>query len=326
MRDILTKDIKNIFLKWIDRWLNPNFHNKIIGALIFGGFTLIFYQNLMSSLFSIDWIAESVHIKLSVQNDNDNLLKIFGITTVFIGSFFYYLVHIVHKNNITFSTLKEASCQIKKFLDDNKRIFKTYGPNSSSHNITDLNTEQELQIWNKSKLEHIIPNNERIYTILENIKFFQPDELKLVTAMKNHIEAFKEHCNNVDVDYTKYQFPIKFSTLISKYCNRVGLKEKTLKLYSNWIIEHIASNMINVEEKYFFGSILYDKNPMDLDILLLVNSDRYDDILESSNKLRHMEQNFEKRFNLKLHLTVFFTKEIDEFNRFKNELLDTKEL
>lgn len=323
---MLSSDIKSILLKWLDRLLNPNFNNKIIGTLIFGGFTLILYQNVISTLLSIDWISENAHIKLSVQNDSDDLLKIFGIVVVSIGSYFYYLVHISNKNNVRFLTLKEVSCSIKKLLDENKRIFKTYGPNSSSHNITDLNTEQELQIWSKSKLEHIIPNNERIYTILENIDFFQPDELKLVTAMKNHIEAFKEHCNNVDVDYTKYQFPIKFSDLISKYCNRVGLKEKTLKLYSNWIIEHIASNMINVEEKYFFGSILYDKNPMDLDILLLVNADRYDDILEYSNKLKHMEQNFEKRFNLKLHLTVFFTKEINEFNRFKNELLDTKEL
>jgi hypothetical protein len=54
---------------------------------------------------------------------------------------------------------------------------------------------------------------------LKNIRKYNSDEIEAVKKMKNHIEAFKKHLSDADYDYSEHQFPIKFSSLILKYCN-----------------------------------------------------------------------------------------------------------
>lgn len=321
---ILTQEIEKIFLTWLDRWINPNFHNKIIGSLVFGGFTLIFYQNILSALFSFEWISPSIHLKLSVAEDKDEYLKFFGMLSVAIGSYFYYLIHIKHKDKKTFVTLKEASCTIKKILDDNKRIFKSHAPNSSSKTVTTLRRENELTIWNSVKIDKIVPNNQKIYEILESINNYQANELLLVGAMKNHIEAFKEHCFNQNTDSTQYQFPMKFSALMAKYCNGY-IKDQYFKQYTDWINNYLLESSVNVIEKSLFGSVLYENSPNDIDVLLLIQTDELSSIIKCSDKLHQMEIEFEKVFQLKLHLTVFFNNKILEYEAFKEKILDTKE-
>lgn len=320
----MAQEIKKIFLTWLDRWVNPNFHNKIISILVFGGFALISYQNILSALVSLEWISPSIHFKLSITEDKDEYLKFFGMLLVVIGSYFYYLVHIKHKDKTTFSTLKEASCIIKKILDKNKRIFKSHAPNSSSKTVSTLKKENELTIWDSIKIDKIVPNNQKIYEILESINNYQSNEVLLVSAMKNHIEAFKEHCYNKNTDYTKYQFPIKFSALIAKYCHGL-IKDKYFKKYTNWINNYLLESDISIIEKCLFGSVLYEKSPNDIDVLLLSQANEPSSIIKYPDKLHQMEIEFERVFQLKLHLTVFFNNKILEYKSFKEKILDTKE-
>lgn len=316
--------IKKIFLKKLDSILNPDIHKKIIYMLFSIGFILLIYQNLLELLISLEIITENISIKLSLENNTDSFLKIIGIVFILIGSSFYYIVFIINKEKIKFSTLKEASCIIKNILDDNKRIFKSQAPNSSSKTVSTLRNENELTIWDSVKINKIVPNNRKIYEILENIKNYEVDEIILVEAMKNHIEAFEEHCQNKNTDYTKYQFPIKFSALISKYCNGF-VKERYSKKYTEWIKNYLFEYDVKAVEKYLFGSLLYEKNPNDIDVLLLIQVKEHHLIIEYSNKLKQMEIEFEREFKLRLHLTVYFNNQTLDYNLFKEKILDIKE-
>lgn len=320
----MINELQKIFLTWLDRLINPNFQNRVIGSLVFGGFTLIFYSNILSLMLSLKWISQDIHLDLSLENNNDWYLKIFGTLFVLLGAYFFYLIHIRNRDKKTFLTLKEASCTIKDILDDNKRIFKSQAPNSSSKTVSTLKNENELTIWDSVKITKIVPNNRKIHEILENIKNYQDNEVILVDAMKNHIEAFEEHCHNKNTDYTKYQFPIKFSALISKYCKGL-IKEKFLKKYIEWINNYLLEYDIKTIEKYLFGSVLYEKNPNDIDVLLLIQLEKQHFIIEYSDKLKQMEIEFEKEFKLKSHLTVYFNNQVLDYELFKEKILDTKE-
>ncbi len=320
----MINELQKIFLTWLDRFINPNFQNRVIGSLVFGGFTLIFYSNILSLMLSLKWISQDIHLDLSLENNNDWYLKIFGTLFVLLGAYFFYLIHIRNRDKKTFLTLKEASCTIKNILDDNKRIFKSQAPNSSSKTVSTLKNENELTIWDSVKITKIVPNNRKIHKILENIKNYQDNEVILVDAMKNHIEAFEEHCHNKNTDYTKYQFPIKFSTLISKYCNGL-IKEKFLNKYIEWINNYLLEYDIKTIEKYLFGSVLYEKNPNDIDILLLIQVKEHHLIIEYSDKLKQMEIEFEREFKLRLHLTVYFNNQTSDYKLFKEKILDIKE-
>lgn len=320
----MINELKKIFLTWLDRWINPNFQNKVIGSFVFGGFTLIFYSNILSLMLSLKLISQDIHLDLSLENNNDWYLKVFGTLFVLLGSYFFYIIHIKNKDKKTFLTLKEASCTIKKILDDNKRIFKSQAPNSSLTTVSTLRNENELTIWDSVKINKIVPNNRKIYEILENIKTYESDEIILVNAMKNHIEAFEEHCQNKNTDYTKYQFPIKFPAVISKYCNGL-IKEKYSNKYIEWIKNYLLEHEVKTIEKYLFGSVLYEKSPNDIDILLLIQSGRQHLIMEYSNKLKQMEIQFEREFKVRLHLTVYFNNQVADYQLFKEKILDTKE-
>jgi predicted nucleotidyltransferase len=319
-------NLQDILLKKLDSILNPQFDKKIIWTLLTFGFLLIGYKNIVNFITLFEFKYKNIFLKLSVENETDMFLKVIGIIFVLIACLFYYLVYIKNKNKIKYKTLKEASCVIKKILDDNKRIFKVQGPNSSVTNVGDLRSIEQLSIWSETKTNRIIPNNEKIYSILENIETYKESEINLIEDMKNHIEAFRNHVLYANVDYSKHQFPINFAILITKYCNNGFLANKYFEKYTLWINKYIVSYQIKyIQQKYLFGSVLYDKNPHDVDVLLFINTDNNIELLETSKLLNQMEKKFKNNFYKSLHLTVFSLKEKKQFNDFKNKLLDTKE-
>jgi len=318
--------LQDILLRKLDSFLNPQFDKKFIWALLTFGFLLIGYQNIVNFITSFEFKYKDIFLKIAVENETDIFLKIVGVIFVLIACLFYYLAFIKNKNKIKYKTLKEASCMIKKILDDNKRIFKAQGPNSSVTNVCDLRSKEQLSIWNETKINRIIPNNEKIYSILENIETYKESEINVVEDMKNHIEAFKNHVQHTHVDYSKFQFPIRFSILITKYCNNGLLTNKYFEKYPSWINEYIKLNQIKyIQHKYLFGSVLYDKKPNDIDILLFLNTSNNTELLKVSRILNQMEKEFKRNFNKSLHLTVFSLKEKEQYYDFKNRLLDTKE-
>jgi predicted nucleotidyltransferase len=252
---------------------------------------------------------------------------LFLIISIFILCILFFLDYIDKTVvNLEFKNLKKASPTIKKLLDDNKRIFKTHGPNSSSQSVDDIRNNEQIPIWNTIKKTKIIPNNERIYSILENIKKYDNSEIPLIESMKNHIEAFKEHVMGESfINYTNHQFPIKFSILISKYANNGLLNSNFYKKYLDWINVYIKQNQHNIKFKDLFGSSLYDKEPSDIDILIFIESDNFEVIKDNAKLLNTLSKDFNEKFGKKLHITTFSEKEIHEYKKFKKLLLDTKE-
>ncbi len=252
------------------------------------------------------------------------------ITLIIILSMLFFLDYIdktVNIDSLAFKSLKKASPLIKKLLDENKRVYKTHGPNSSSQSVDDIRNSGQIPIWEIIKKTKIIPNNEKIYSILEKIKKYDTLEIPTVQLMKNHIESFKEHVmGDSIIDYTNNQFPIKFSILISKYANNNRLlKSKFYKKYLDWINLYISCNQNNIECKNLFGSTLYCKEPSDIDILILIDSDNSEAIKNNAILLRNLGKDFYKEFDKKLHITTFNKKQINEYKDFKKKLLDTKE-
>lgn len=318
-------DLKQILLTKLNSILNPQFEKKIIWVLMTFGFFLIGYRNLLNLITTFEFKYKDFFLKISPENETDIFLKIIGILFVLISSYFFYVIFIKNKDKIKFKTLKEASSSIKMILEDNKRIFKSYGPNSSLNRVDDIRTNEQLSVWNYNKKKKIIPNNEKIYLILQNIDNLEEDEIKHVNDMKSHIEAFKSHVYNKNVDYTKHQFPILFSILINKYCNNGLLKDKYFIKYLSWIISFINKNQIDIKHKDLFGSTLYDKKPNDIDILIYIEKDDNLILLHNSKLLNKMSKDFKNKFNKELHQTVFTKNEEVAYKDFKNKLLDTKE-
>ena len=235
---------------------------------------------------------------------------------------FFYILKIRKKKDKKYRNLKKASKIIKKILDENERIFKSHWPNSSSSNISDLRNENQLKAWHSLKLKNILPNNDKIYNVLNNITQYDSDELETVEKMKNHIEAFKKHLSDADYDYSEHQFPIKFSSLISKYCNWGLLNNKYYKDYLAWINKYITENWLNFTFKGLFWSVLYFKNPSDIDLLLYSEND-YN--REDYANLNILAIEFKKNFNKKLDINFYSNKEKKEFKKFKEQILDIKE-
>ncbi len=318
-------NLEQILLTKLNSILNPQFDKKIIWALMTFGFILIGYQNILNLITSFEFKYKDFFLKLSLENETDTFLKIVGILFVLISSYFFYSIFIKNKDKMNFKTLKEASSSIKKILDDNKRIFKSYGPNSSLTEVNDIRTNEQLSVWNDIKEKKIIPNNEKIYLILENIDKFEENEVIHVDNMKSHIEAFRNHVSNKDVDYREHQFPILFSILITKYNNNGLLKDKYFKKYLSWIINFINKNQLDIKHKYLFGSTLYDKEPNDIDILIYMEENEYSNILKNSKILSKMSKDFKNKFHKELQQTVFTENEKTGYDNFKNKILDTKE-
>jgi hypothetical protein len=203
------------------------------------------------------------------------------------------------------------------FIDDNKYIFQTYGPNSSANEIHELRTDMTL--WHNARVDYIVPNNKIINCLIEKNKrliseYHNPVFLKLTA----HIYAFEKHVENPAFDYTEYQFPKEIERLIKDECiaHIVGKDKEFSKIY-NWINGNLKTKQ--VIEAYFFGSIMFStKYNRDVDVVLILNISKVDDILKFEKKKAKISNSFIKIFKKPLHIEVFTNNEGARFSDFLN--------
>ena len=163
----------------------------------------------------------------------------------------------------------------------------------------------------------IIPNNDKILDIISKIKKYTPVELKIINKFKSHVEAFKKHCFDEEFDYTEFQFPIVFSSLINRYTYKQKSNSKYFTKYCKWIDKLLSENNIKVDEKFIYGSCLYSYESNDLDLLLYIGLSSIDEIKEISKKLRDMENDFYLFFSKNLHVQPYFKPEYNLYENFK---------
>lgn len=102
---------------------------------------------------------------------------------------------------------------VKRFAQDNKRIFRTFGPKSRA---TDDDLDQfDLAAWHRARL-NIKDNNERILALLqEHFDLIPTNDQQSFTKWINHIEAFSAHLEDAAVDYRHHQFPSEIDEILS---------------------------------------------------------------------------------------------------------------
>ena len=228
---------------------------------------------------------------------------------------YFWITSIDQKNK--YQTLKEASHDIKRLLDENERIFLEHGPNSWFGNTAKLKDASMLKARYSARLTVIKPNNNKIYDILNNILKNEPDEKLISNKMKSHIEAFNQHLEDGEYDYTEHQFPISFKHIINKYFYW-WIQKENYQNYTDRLSKKLHWSVM-ITERYIFWSSIYTKESNDVDILLYHNG-----ILttEDYELIKVLKMDFKWVFVKNIEIYVFDKREIKNYLLFKEKALD----
>lgn len=313
--------IKKILLEKLNRFLNPNFDTKFIWLLLTSGIALVVYQRVIQLGSSLEILKEDLYIKLSLNSGVDSMFIVIGAFMIVASVFLFTLKQESNKTDSSkrYKTLSNAARDIRPLMDDNRRIFTAFGPNASAGSTGEL--LHDYKVWEQLKLDQIVPNNDRILSILNRVKKLDQREELVVSAMKSHAQAFKKHCENPNFDYSQNQFPIAFSDLILSYCSS---GKNNLEKYKTWIIENSKINKANIEAAYIFGSALYGAESTDVDLLIKTKSAKVEDIKVEADSYEKFKERFYQKLGLKLHLKVYSELEKRSYDVFKAKLAKTE--
>ena len=110
---------------------------------------------LMILLLILGLVLIGINLDINLKIINIALSKragyysnLIGILVLVIDFSIFYETYIKIK---VYRSLRRASKDIKKVLDENSRIFHSYGPNSCSNNISKLRMANELNLWEEKK-------------------------------------------------------------------------------------------------------------------------------------------------------------------------------
>lgn len=317
--------IKSILLEKINRLLNPNFNVKFIWTLLCAGLSLVGYQRIIQMASKLEFINEDFMLKLSLSSGVDNVFIMIGFFMVLAACFFFYRINIVEKPKIkSYKNLAKASLDMRQLLDDNRRIFVNFGPQSSAGASGDIRFD--LDVWENLKSEKILPNNQKILSIIKNTRNINSKERSTVDQMVSHIEAFEAHCDDPTFDYSNNQFPLAFSDLIFHYCELSTKDKNRINDYSSWLQSQINGISISVENMCIFGSAIYGQESTDVDVLIKTKTDSVEHVREQANVWSQLSEMFTEKFKLNLHLSVFSELETKAYEDFLAKIPDYKKI
>lgn len=316
--------LKQILLTKLNNVLNPNYVNKIILLTFTLGTTLIGKNLLIELLLSLELITNDFVFKVQLSDGASTAVFYVGVLFVLVALWLFYKAHIEQgdKNCNQFGSLKKATPTLMKLMEENERVFKECGPNSSRHNQEEL--RMEFSVWENAKLEIILPNNEKIHKIISGIKRFTPEEKRIIDKMKSHIEHFKVHVEKGDIDYSNHQFPLEFSELIYSYKKISKAHQRKKEELSDWLNSELSG--LDLESVYLFGSFLYNENYHDVDVLIKTNSSTFVCIKEVANQLKGIVEKCKTEKGESLHLSVFSEIEKESFLTFKSKIKNLEQV
>ncbi len=315
--------LKRIFLEKLNRIVNPNFETKFISTLLWSGITLLGYQRVIQLASTIEILSDEIYVKLSLSSGADTVFVVIGGVMMVSAVILYF---IRYKNSLSkrlksYKSLSKAATDIRPIMDDNRRIFTAFGPNSDCANVDNL--RQDFEVWEELKAHQIVPNNNEIFSILNRIKSFKDNEVNIVEKMKSHIQAFKKHCANPHFSYTEHQFPMDFADLIFSYCKSKG---NNIQKYSEWLIQELGKTTVNIESAHIYGSALYGQEKTDVDIIIKTSEVDISKIKDFSLFSKKLKGLFKDDFSLSLHLKVFSQLEHNSYNDFLNKVYAVKKV
>lgn len=309
--------LKGIILEKLNRVLNPNFDSKFIWTLLTSGIFLVGYQRVIELCSSLEIVSGTTYVKLALNSRLDIALIVIGCLMI-ASSIFIFVRKQVNSNQIAlkrYKSLAKSAKEIRPLIDDNRRIFTAFGPNSKSGNTDDL--RQDYEVWEHLKREQVVPNNDKILSILNCVATYSQEELLIVNKMKSHITAFNKHCADPNFDYTNNQFPLGFADLIFSYSRKGSNK---IDHYSKWLQKNLTGSLDNIEAVYIFGSALYGQETTDVDVIIKNNLDSIDEVRRFSETSKEIRDSFEIEFSIALHLQVFSNLETKSFSEFLKKI------
>mgnify|MGYP006087152971 FL=1 len=310
-------------LEKIIKLLKPKYYNRITYILIISGTSLLTKPLWLELLnWSLDTTNEnSEKIQLSIIGQWDWLL---GLFVIIIGLYWNTKNRLIdlktekisqpeYKNvlKLKYKSFEEVCEVIYPILKDNEYIFLTVGPNSGASYQNELRTD--LTMWYKYRSESILPNNSKIKEILNNnTALFDRKIAELVNKMIIHIDAFEEHVQNENFDYTTFQFPQEFKELIEDECFLNAKKSKIFVGRMKWLNKKTPK--LNSKEWFLIGSSIFiPEKAKDVDIVIFYN---HESKLEIQNKLKSLKMDFKLKFSCNLHTTIFLSKEEIQYKEF----------
>ncbi len=213
-------------------------------------------------------------------------------------------------NNLNVESFEELCQNIYPLLNDNEYIFKTVGPNSGFMTTEALRTD--FTMWNRYKLETIVPNNSKIKALLVANPTLIPSKiLDLTRKLVIHIDAFEEHCQNPDFDYSQHRFPVEFKNIVEKTCYNSAISSKIFVKRKKWLNKKLKK--VRITEWQIIGSCLFTPiTSGDMDIVLLLPTEK-NSLRES---IQDIKFDFKLKFKISLHETAFAQNEIEGFEFF----------
>jgi predicted nucleotidyltransferase len=209
-----------------------------------------------------------------------------------------------------FATFGELCQEILPILKDNEYIFKTTGPNSGKENEGPLRTD--LTMWEKLRKESIKPNNESIKKIVVKNKQIIPSKhSEIFQRLVLHIDAFNQHIENPNFDYSEFQFPREIPDIIANNAFETAKNSKTLEKKVKWLNKRL--NISKVDRWFIFGSTVFNpQKAKDLDVAILINE-------EAEDELNEIKFDFKVKHKMNLHLSVFDNEVESDFIEFSRK-------
>ncbi len=307
----------------IIRLLKPKYYNRITYVIVFCG------TSLLTKPIWLDLL--NAFLETNNNNNKDFQISIIGkwdwslgLIVIIIGLIYNTRNRLIdlksepksqpeYKNvlQLKHKTFEEICETLYPILKDNEYIFFTVGPNSGANFEGELRTD--LTMWYKYRSESILPNNRKIKEVLNsNSDLFDRDTSELANKMIVHIDAFEEHVQNENFDYTPYQFPQDFKELVENKCFEKAKNSRTFKSRLKWLNKRIPK--LNAKEWYLIGSsILIPEKSKDVDIVIYYNKESKAEI---QNKLKNLKMDFKLKFSCNLHITIFLTNEKSQYDEF----------
>lgn len=307
----------------IVRLLKPKYYNRITYLIVISGTSLLtkpIWLDLLNAFLETN-NENNKNFQISIVGEWDCLL---GLAVIIIGLIYNTRNRLIdpksepksqpeYKNvtQLQHKTFEEVCETLYPILKDNEYIFLTLGPNSGANFEGELRTD--LTMWYKYRSESILPNNRKIKEILNsNTKLFDRATSELANKMIFHIDAFEEQVQNEDFNYTPYQFPQDFKTLVEDKCLEQAKNSKLFKNRLKWLNKRIPK--LNINEWYLIGSsILIPEKAKDVDVVIFYNKESKEEI---QNKLNNLKMDFKLKFSCNLHLTILLGNEKLQYDEF----------
>lgn len=113
---------------------------------------------------------------------------------------------------LKFLTKSDLRKHLTPILEENKSIFKTYGPNSLAAQKDPMSSGLN---WERLSIQKILPNNRTIEKVIDaNLKFLTEAERNIFYNFKIHREGFEFNKLSGDVNPSVTPFPTDFDKIL----------------------------------------------------------------------------------------------------------------